>query len=98
MIDLVELARLGEPDDWSLLKRKIRFGTVALQDIVWVWQQADTEARTEETAEIISLCWQIQGMRPTETAVPMAGAIVSDSVGELCSGQPVPGGIPHRYG
>jgi hypothetical protein len=34
VIDLVELARLGDPDDWSLLKRKIRFGTVALQDIV----------------------------------------------------------------
>jgi hypothetical protein len=62
VIDLVELARLGDPDDWPLLERKIRFVTVALQEIVWVWQQADTEARTEETAEIISLCWQIREM------------------------------------
>ena len=58
----MELARLGDPDDWPLLERKIRFVTVALQEIVWVWQQADTEARTEETAEIISLCWQIREM------------------------------------
>jgi hypothetical protein len=62
VIDLVELARLGDPDDRPLLERKIRFVTIALQEIVWVWQQDDTEARTEETAEIISLCWQIREM------------------------------------
>lgn len=62
VIDLVELARLGNPDDRPLLERKIRFVTIALQEIVWVWHQADTEARTEETAEMISLYWQMREM------------------------------------
>ena len=61
-IDLVELARLADPEDLPLLERKIQFLDHAIKEIVWVRQQIDTEVHLEETAEIISLCWQIEGM------------------------------------
>jgi hypothetical protein len=62
VIDLVELARMANPEDRALLERKIQFIRLALQEIVWVRQQIDTEAHLEETAEMISLCWQIREM------------------------------------
>jgi hypothetical protein len=62
VIDLVELAGLAAPEDRALLERKIQFIRLAFQEIVWVRQQIDTDTHLEETAEMISLCWQIREM------------------------------------
>ena len=61
-IDLVELACLAELEDRPLLERKIEFLSHATREIDWVQHRIDTDEHQEETAEMISLSWQIWEM------------------------------------